>query len=405
MTDAEGPIVFCHGLFGWGGSELAGYPYFVCAHAVKRKLGDAYPPFLYPATGPISSAHDQACELFYQLKGGRVNYGLAHSEAYAHERYGRDYSASPLYPAWDADHPIDIVAHSMGAVVARRLQRLLADGFFDLEDGASRDTSPEWIRSITTVSGVHNGSTLTWALGADEETGIPRQDARALRLITSVIGTYAAIQEKSPRLTEWYDLQLDQWGLESSPDLARSLTTLFSDPRFYASKDWALYDLTPNALEAFNAEHVEYPCTRYLSVSTRSTIPFPFPRELPLPYFTHFFLIPFALMMASFKATSERWKRIVGRSWRANDGMCPTWSHDGPKLGRVGERAVILTGSLSLRSAKRHPPPKGRWTRLKRLTRHDHAEVAMLPHFLRIPAGSAFYRRLIDYILYVRKLT
>ena len=33
---------------------------------------------------PAASAHDRACEIFYQLKGGRVDYGHEHSECYNH---------------------------------------------------------------------------------------------------------------------------------------------------------------------------------------------------------------------------------------------------------------------------------------------------------------------------------
>jgi hypothetical protein len=73
------PIVFCHGLPGWGNDELCVCPYFVCVHDLKEIQGDELPPFLFPSTGPVSSLHDQVCELFFQLKGGLTDSSWVHS--------------------------------------------------------------------------------------------------------------------------------------------------------------------------------------------------------------------------------------------------------------------------------------------------------------------------------------
>lgn len=34
--------------------------------------------------GPVSSMHDRACELYYTIKGGRVDYGEEHSRECGH---------------------------------------------------------------------------------------------------------------------------------------------------------------------------------------------------------------------------------------------------------------------------------------------------------------------------------
>ncbi len=406
MSSETSPIVFCHGLFGWGERQLGGYPYFVCARRLERKEPDACPPFLFPSTGPISSIHDQACELFYQLKGGTINFGKDHSERFCHARYSRDYSGCGMYPEWSAERPLDFVAHSMGALVVRKLQYLLETGFFSREDGVDYGTSSRWIRSVTSVAGVHNGSTLTWILGADEDTGIARNDATALRLLTRLITRYAALQQRFSSLTEWYDLRLDQWGIERNGDLSGSLTRILEDPAFYASKDWALYDLTPNALEEFNAETREYADTWYYSYVTRSTVPLFFNLEFPVPYWTHFFLIPFAIKMAFFRPKSARWKKIITAKWHANDGMCPSWSQDIPKLGR--DSSSIFPSQKNKSRNKRTPESLGSlesgvWHLVRRFRKVDHGEFAMIPHILRLGYGKRLYKKIVETILHVRK--
>ena len=75
---------------------------------------------LVPDLGALTSVHDRARELFYYLKGGRVDYGEAHSAACGHGRFGRAYDRGH-YPLWDEAHPVHLVSHSAGAQVARLL--------------------------------------------------------------------------------------------------------------------------------------------------------------------------------------------------------------------------------------------------------------------------------------------
>lgn len=370
MTERPEPIVFCHGLFGWGAGELGGYPYFVCAERLIAELGDDAPPFLFPSTGPISSLHDQACELFAQLKGTRVNYGLDHSAKFGHARYARDYTGKGLYPEWGESRPIDFVAHSMGAPVVRMLQYLLETGFFSAEDETDYGTSSRWVRSVTSVAGVHNGSTLTWILGADETTGLLKKDAKAVRFVASLLERYEKLSRRYGKLDEFYDLHLDQWGIESGKSAASAVAALFETPAFVEGEDWAMFDLTPNSMERWNDALAEYPPTRYWSCSTRATVSLFGICDLPVPFFCHWFLIPFAFSMGT----------KFERKWRANDGMCPTWSQSAPM--REGER--------------------GDWIALRRLSLTDHAEVAMLPHLWRIGGGKKLYRTIVSAIVDAR---
>lgn len=55
--------------------------------------------------GLISSDYDRACEAFYQLKGGRVDYGEQHALAMGHCQFGETF-ASGLFPEWNAVRPV-----------------------------------------------------------------------------------------------------------------------------------------------------------------------------------------------------------------------------------------------------------------------------------------------------------
>ena len=72
------------------------------ATLAARSLSDCGMHVLCPPLGPVSSCHDRACELFYALKGGLVDFGAAHSAAHGHKRYGSRIERGVL-PGWSAD--------------------------------------------------------------------------------------------------------------------------------------------------------------------------------------------------------------------------------------------------------------------------------------------------------------
>lgn len=385
MIEPKSPIVFCHGLFGWGDHELGGYPYFFCAELLRKEEADSLPRFIFPSTGPISSLHDQACELFCQLKGTRVNYGGEHSLKFSHAQYSTDYSGKALYPEWDEDHPLDFVAHSMGAPVVRMLQYLLETEFFSAEDGVAYGTSARWIRSITTVAGVHNGSTLTWILGADKNTGLLKKNAVLVRFLARVLERYARLEARNGKLAGIYDLHLGQWGIAAGSSMKESIGNFFKSPAFVESEDWALFDLTPNAMEKWNPVLKEYPGTYYFSYVTRSTFSLFGVLELAIPVYTHWFLIPFSLAMGRYQ---------IDRRWHANDGMCPSFSQTHPHLGRLA----------SMRKFSRKKEIEcGVWYVMKKFRKIDHAEIAMLPHLWRTGMGKRIYRAIVRMISDTRK--
>ena len=86
-SSKDDPVVFVHGLMGWG--QRAGInavlPYWGMTTGSLTSYLNSLGYETYSATvGPISSAWDRACELYAQLTGTTVDYGAAHAAAYDH---------------------------------------------------------------------------------------------------------------------------------------------------------------------------------------------------------------------------------------------------------------------------------------------------------------------------------
>jgi pimeloyl-ACP methyl ester carboxylesterase len=117
--------------------------------------------FLLTTPGPLSSHHDRACEVFYQLVGGVIDYGEEHSQVHGHARYGRTVR-DPLLPSWSAEYPVDLLGHSIGGQTARVLLHLLRTRAF----ASHPHTSCAWVRSLSALTSPLNGDNVLYALGA-----------------------------------------------------------------------------------------------------------------------------------------------------------------------------------------------------------------------------------------------
>ena len=91
------PVVLVHGILGFGPKELGPLNYWGTALRVPSPLSR-----FEASVGPLSSAHDRACELAAQIKGTRVDYGAAHAKREGHARYGADYTGEGFVPDWSA---------------------------------------------------------------------------------------------------------------------------------------------------------------------------------------------------------------------------------------------------------------------------------------------------------------
>ncbi len=180
------PIVLVHGFLGFGPEQFtrSGFKYWggfddIAGH-LRTHQGQH--DIFVASVGSISSNWDRTAELYYQIKGGCVDYGALHTTHFQHleERRppGKCWAADPannpdnyppaLYPAWDAQHPIHLFGHSQGGQTIRSLIQLLEQGSPHGDEGGGdlyKGGKIGWVVSATTISAPHDGTSLRDAIG------------------------------------------------------------------------------------------------------------------------------------------------------------------------------------------------------------------------------------------------
>ena len=205
------PIVLIHGFLGWGREEISGTYYWGGQHDIEQYLRNKGYRVITVSLGPISSSYDCAVETFYQIKGGQLDYGQAHSKKYGLIRRPEGKKYEGMYPEWDENHPVHLMGYSLGGVTSRMLLYLL-NNTFENDSTGSLDKSvllgnslPGWVSSITTMSTPHNGATIS-------------------NIVTDIFPfTDNLLPVANMISSSYYDFDLDHWGIsqkenESWPD-------------------------------------------------------------------------------------------------------------------------------------------------------------------------------------------
>lgn len=368
------PVVLVHGLLGFGPKELGPLNYWGTAFKVPSPL-----PRYEASVGPLSSAHDRACELAAQIKGARVDYGEEHARREGHKRFGFDFSGNGFVPHWSERCPVHLVGHSLGSPTIRCLQHLLASDYWGWGSNA------RWVVSITTISGVSNGSTLTYLFGADEKTGLVKKASLTTLLLLAVEAYGYATGGVQDAI---YNFDLNHWGFtRAAGETVGEYLIRISRSRFLKGKDNACYSLTLQGAYADNAVWLTYPETYYLSYITEQTERswlsgryYPRPRMNPamLPHSAYIgqkqFLAP-PIPVAGFDAAQ----------WWENDGAVPAYSQMYPHIS--GEHPI---GGEFDSNTQVDRFEKGKWYfRWERDV--DHLDVCVCPEVGQIGWQRRFY--------------
>mgnify|MGYP001163829194 FL=1 len=253
------PVVFIHGFMGWGPGEMGDYSYWGGKNNYIKELQSEGFTIFEVSVGPISSNYDRAVEVFYQIKGGQVDYGAAHSEKNGTIRspIGKKYIG--LYPKWNEKNPIHILGHSMGGQTARMLNYLLSQEIYQ-KSGKKEDSELlgnayyGWIKSISTISTPHDGTTLTHIMTST----IPY-----VQYFAGIAGLFG---------NSYFDFDLEQFGIEKQRNETwLSFITGLKDNPIISTKNFSVYDLSLDGAKEFNSYSQASPEVYYFSFITSTT--------------------------------------------------------------------------------------------------------------------------------------
>ncbi len=372
------PAVLVHGLLGFGPKELGRLNYWGSALRVPSpvKRHEA-------SVGPLSSAHDRACELAAQIKGTRVDYGEEHAAREGHERYGYDFNDKGFVPTWDEERPVHLVGHSLGSPTIRCLQHLLELDYWGW------GSSHRWVASINTISGVSNGSSLVYHFDADERTGLLDPAGAS----TSIMRLIEVMTSASGGLLDAiYNLDLDHWGFVREPgeSLEKYLDRV-GQSDFLWGRDNAPYSLSLQGAYEDNGVWKTYPDTFYLSFVTEQT----FRGWLTGRHYPNLRMNPGLLVPATYighkKFADSPLPASVPFSnsdWWENDGLVSSFSQKYPHTN--GDHPVGGKFTDATPTARFEP---GRWY-FQKLSGIDHLDVCISPQRSQIGWKKRFYNRL-----------
>ena len=315
---------------GWGPDEMAGYKYWGGKNDIINYLKEQGFEVYTASVGPVSSNWDRAVELYYQIKGGQVDYGQDHAKTYGLIQKPEAKNFPGLYPDWDQNHPIHIIGHSMGGQTARMLQYLLESVFYLEEEKEQPEESTllgyvhtGWTTSITTISTPHNGTTLSDII----TKGIP--------FLQDVMGVAAVVGN------DFYDFDLQQWGFEKrGEETWAAYFKRMREHKAWGTRNMCAWDVSLEGARALNTLAPVSSNIYYFSYATSNT-------KLDSARGFH---VPHKSMNLILRANA----RIMGRkkaywtdgtatdsTWYENDGIVNTISQLGPTTGTDGEDHIV----------------------------------------------------------------
>ncbi len=395
------PIVLVHGFLGFGPEQYkdTGFKYWGGFDDIAEHLRTRGGPHqvLVVSVGSISSSWDRSAELYYQLKGGCVDYGRVHTARAGHadgdpRPPGKCWAADPannpnqyplaLYPAWDADHPIHLVGHSQGGQTIRCLIELLENGSPHGDEGGGalyQGGKIGWVVSATTIAAPHDGTTLRDAIGPFAPT------------VASMTKEISRMAQPKRNARRSHDFKLEQFGIrrERGESDRRYLARVRKAPLWNTDDfDSAQFEMAPDGARAFNAWVRTSPNVYYFSISNSAT-----ERGAPCcnntdrsiaPLQNPRYQYPRQDMAPLSKPYAGEW--IVPSLWRRGLG---SYTQSAPGRVPIDSRWFLNDGvanTVSMRAPAGHPvrdydgaAQRGAWNFLRYYPGYDHFDVLGWP--------------------------
>lgn len=381
ISNKARPIIFIHGLGGWGPDEFAGIPYWGSTTDVLADLRKQGYNVFGASVGPVSSNWERAAELYAQIKGGCVDYGAAYSAHFGFSRFDSVKCYKGFYPEWDAEHPITLVGHSMGGQTARMLVKLLEDGSPENAEGNNLYVGGRkgWVKAVMTISTPNSGSPA-----ADTIQGL-------FPFLKDMISETAKTFGVSSQST-FFDFDLGQWGIHRQKNESLdSYINRVQHSNFVKNNSNAAYDLSVDGALTLNQFIGRSSNTIYASWTTSATTPgaitgwaYPTPlfMSAPLATLAWPFPAPAKPSLGNITGITPGGLITYDSSWWENDGLVPVKSQGAP----LGETQLTYTGG---------PVQPGQWYTLGKLDGWDHVAIIGL---LNLRDVRPFYRNQAEWL-------
>ncbi len=318
------PLVFVHGMFGWGSDigidKISPYWGATTGNLMKHLESCGY-ECRAASVGPVSSAWDNACELYAQLMGTKVDYGKAHSQKSNHERYGRRYQ-KPIVEGF-GKRKIHLIGHSHGGQVIRLLAHLLTYG-----DEAEKQATDEreisglftggkedWVASVTTLCTPNNGTSL---YDIAENANIVHPLGLATDFAMCVMG-------RTPVHGRLIDYQLEQYGMTPLRGEKKADKIFDAIKRIDGGEDHILTDLSFKGAYELNKKIEISKNINYFCYTASGSAGEKYSQNIKFPL-----LKPLSLLMGRHKLPEDKYGIMFDDSWRENDGLVNTVSGRNP---------------------------------------------------------------------------
>jgi triacylglycerol lipase len=364
-------VVMVHGFAGWGRNEALGFKYWGFETDVQAKLRNRGYDVRTATVGPLSSAHDRACELYAQLTNIRtVYYGNAHAAQYGHAASVPDTYFNQDENGWaNMSWPVHIISHSFGGQTVRKLIDIINDGpgagktcgVDEPMDSAmcfkvkySKASAADLIAASTSISTPHNGTTLTNGVDHLTTTALKQN---ADEIYDDVMWIYNLTNDNFAFVRGLYGLKLDQWNgvpaevMNETPDMS-----------FYDLSTVGAPVLTQNETEDPNIYYFSWVTAR--GGSAGCTVG----QDVS---------ILGCLSSFGFAAPSKwgiggttGWSQPAGwdGNWAQHDAVVNVWSQAGPKIGRAPGITYRNFNNF------KQTPAKGQWNCLG-FVNEDHLQI------------------------------
>ena len=316
------PIVFVHGLGGWGEGALFDkvMPHWgMFAGSMQKMLNDLGYETHAASVGPISSAWDRACELYAHITGTTVDYGEAHAKAHDHSRYGQTYKTA-LVADWSTAHPIALVGHSFGGATSRLLAQLCEQGDAAEQAAGQENISPLFtgelrgsVCAVVSLAAPHNGSTASEPYlngGEGDVAGL-----------SGTMTQIARIGMVMPLMEAFYPFRLGHYGADSKAFYKNPLAAWEAIDSFAAGTDNAAHDLTLDGAAKVNAGIDCQEGIYYFSFAALASAPDENGNYLPKDFISPMFVTASTAMGQKREPFYTAGGILVDDEWLPNDGL------------------------------------------------------------------------------------